>query len=843
MSSPIIPWLPSNIPAEIQQELNRRKTARGLNFTSNTVASWDKDTGDWNKYKGPMSAWARVCSNGWGVPTPDTAHLSFRNQKFDFPGMVLYSGEEFYTTYGFGGIINNARGQSILGWTPNGTPHSLVYDVSTSEYPIHVPTPNISKVEATIQKELYRRVNINWTCFSYKQLEYLTPYLLVPGISVIVEWGWNHFNPNSLLDLTDIDRLAQYWDDPYPLYTENILLSKGNYDVIFGIITNFEWSIEGNTIKGNTEITSKDRLYSGISTNSTAVKSNATREEPAKNINPEHSPEWFTNLRTLCGENFISSIVTLSKYRGDIESLNLGSSGGGVELKSLCQKLSRQGKESYWRGIFTGRDESNLKEREGVHQKDFDFVADTSKNVWVNMGFIVEIINSCVPIKSISDKKDHFFQVDVDDCPIGAHPNLISTNGSILLIPNKIAPKYNFNLITNVQSHFFDKSDYYTDNLRGIPEGYDKRMWYADYALSVAFRHGNTPKRDDLDKHINANRYGKRNTGKDGFEFPFTSPAQIGRLTVPSHHYGYFKDLYINLNAFKDIVTKTTKQDTYTSVYEKIFDALSSAVLGYWDFALVEGSSRDEGGMPAMKVVDNKMIAIRNNDDKPYYFNYGEADSIIQSISFKPALTTAMATRIIFSDQNNNKDYKTSISSDGDLLDYQFRDMILSRRDTKNESENLQDNNEDRKKAINESRTELQLLDSPPEGSLPMTINRDRSGKKIPPPEDVQHIRLALPNPEFLTMMLNDDDMDNNSRYVGVQPNITAEIRLLGIGGLRTFQMFFIRNLPKPYSEKNIVFRIVDIQQEIENNNWITVIRAGIIPLRGSIKRALGVDE
>jgi hypothetical protein len=333
------------------------------------------------------------------------------------------------------------------------------------------------------------------------------------------------------------------------------------------------------------------------------------------------------------------------------------------------------------------------------------------------------------------------------------------------------------------------------------------------------------------------------NTGKDGFEFPFVSPATIGKLTVPSLQYGYFKDLYINLNEFKNIVNNIGKDDSYVAIYEKIFEKLSSAVQGYWDFSLVEGSSRDGGGKPSMKVVDNKTIPLRNNDDKPYYFNYGEADSVIQSISFKPALSTAMATRIIFSEQNN-KDSKMSISSDGELLDYQFKDRILSLKDEKSESENLQDNNTDRKKAIDKTRSDLQSLHPPPDGSVPMTFNMSKKGKDINPyPEDKHHVRLVLPNSDFLTMMLNDDDMDYNSRYVGVQPNITAEVRLLGIGGLRTFQMFFIRNLPQPYSEKNIVFRIVDIQQEIENGTWITIVRAGIIPLRGSIKKALGVEE
>ena len=80
----------------------------------------------------------------------------------------------------------------------------------------------------------------------------------------MVEWGWNHYNPKSLVNISDRKVMRDLWDNSYPLYTNNIILSNGNYDVIYGIISNFNWSIEGNKIICTTEISSKDRLYSGM---------------------------------------------------------------------------------------------------------------------------------------------------------------------------------------------------------------------------------------------------------------------------------------------------------------------------------------------------------------------------------------------------------------------------------------------------------------------------------------------------------------------------------------------------------------------------------------------------
>ena len=77
--------------------------------------------------------------------------------------------------------------------------------------------------------------------------------------------------------------------------------------------------------------------------------------------------------------------------------------------------------------------------------------------------------------------------------------------------------------------------------------------------------------------------------------------------------------------------------------------------------------------------------------------------------------------------------------------------------------------------------------------------------------------------------MINDGDFDNNPRYCAVQPNFFIEITLQGIGGLRTFQYFTVRNLPEPYSDRNVIFRITDVTQTLEAGSWETTIRCTTI--------------
>ena len=123
----------------------------------------------------------------------------------------------------------------------------------------------------------------------------------------------------------------------------------------------------------------------------------------------------------------------------------------------------------------------------------------------------------------------------------------------------------------------------------------------------------------------------------------------------------------------------------------------------------------------------------------------------------------------------------------------------------------------------------LQQADSPHSDSYQIT-------------SDQNVYRLALPAPSIQQLLLDDSDEDNNPKYTGIMPGIQATFTIQGIGGLRTFMMFLVRNLPEPYSEQNIVFRIVNIEETVEASKWITTITAGVIPLRGFIKSRLGIS-
>lgn len=864
MPAPIIFWSPSNIPIEIQSELERRRVNRSFSFVSNQTANWDKNTGDWNTYRGPMVSWVRVCSNGYGPRHKDTTK--------DKPRFVLYGGKGFYETYGFSKPVSTNPRQQVVGYTPEGQQHVIENTLLTpgnDNFPIHVGTPEISRIEVIVQKELFRRATIEWVCFSWKQLEYLTPYFLVPGnVTVMVEWGWNHFNPSSLVPLYDVSTMKELWNNSYPLYTENILRSKGNYDVVYGIVSNFNWSIEGTRIICSTEITSKDRLYAGISPNSalTVRDDNAKKNDEPAGI--------FQSLKEFVAKDDTAKIIrSLANSKEPLaEITKLGTHnphyliwrdiihsliyGGNVEM--ISRRLA------YVHGVFSGRPKEFYSDFGTPQPGDFDVSVedkDTTK-LWINMGLIVEILNHFSKLPGGGGKP--MFTVDIMNSVIGGHPNMISCDPRVL-IPNYQAPKYHygaqgFNKFKSDKGLSVESPGYsdYADQFV-VPISLSQSGSLSNTVLGKTFYQtsmagGNSANkfcfRSDLDSVINMlrNKYAPKDpTTLGSWSFPASTNSQLGNSFyglpgnfVEKDFSGLLSNIYISYDAFKTAVqgaSSTGKEpEKFTEVYTNLLQLLMDASDGFWDLALVEAEN-------TLTIADRKYVGNQkiNGSDPMMVFDYYDADSIIKSIKFKPVLSDAVATRTMFGGVNN-QGAKYFFTDKDDLIDYVFKDAInfddkeRIQGDSKSDLEKMKT----AKQQIKDLVTSVQQINYN-DGSLQMTFTGPSTVYSKIPVGKKEIVKLTLSQPgagkQLLRMLLDDKDDENNNRYCAVQPNIVLELVLSGIGGIRTFQYFLVKNLPRPYDHKNIIFRVTDVQHTIESGNWETTIRARPLPLRPYIKR------
>ena len=856
--SPIIPWEPCNFPDSIQAELNRRKVNRSFVYVNENQGGWDNETGEWTKYRGPMSPWVRFCSNGVGRELDKNGDPLPTDQIKE--GFVFSGGKNFYNGYGFVKSTTSTP-DSIIGYLPDGVQtHTILNDLQTSNYPIHMPVPEIEKINVTIQKELYRRATIEWVCFSKAQLEYMTPYFLVPGLSCILEWGWNHYDPSSLLNLTDITRLKELNNNPYPLYTKHILKSKGNYDVLMGRITNFEWTAEGNKFKCKTEITSQDRIYAGLALDASSENKTGDVEGKPKDVKPFGSLIDFIDKK-------------LSLFRG-VATAPGGDPENITELAGIVRYIKKHfpnpplkssPNASTWKdyvyGVFYGRDKEDTTDPslDDAKEKDFDRKKDSGAT-FLNLGLVMEIINFHIKDVTSFDKKAEIFRVDIDDVVINAHPNLISGDGSVLLIPNAEAPKYCSGTYgTRIQRDYLSHGVWFDPKKREAhqkevekwtkeiedsaylnnatnPEivitdyaSAKKKQQLADYRVFKICGQTTTAKRDNLDELINRVRYENTVNNRLAFAFPFAFNRMpvAGSKPYPARYSGYLKDLYINIDHLKKLVISDFK--TYIQLVEKLLSDISDAAGGFWDFRLVSGTGSEDqpsGEAATMKIVDYRFMNTANTGT-PFTFDYFDANSLLMGIGFKPTLSDAQAIRTIYAKTNHPDKNVTVVNGTNELLDYKFRDRLAKDED---------DKTRDLPPAPTEEfltiMRDLQRID-PCDGACQMTMKV--RGKIV-----VR--RLALPFASVvLKLLLDDGDEEYNPKYTGIMPGIQATFTIQGIGGLRTFMMFLVRNLPEPYSENNIIFRIVDVQESIESGKWTTTITAGVIPLREHIKERLGI--
>jgi len=417
------PWEAGPFEKWVVDELDFRK-----NSLSTGIQGQFK--GDMSQYAGPRKAWTRVFSNGM-VEYPDgTANLISDND--NEWGLVFASGDGFFNRYGIDGKSPYGLSKQMYGYNCKLQPKYI----ESSTRP-NIPDPGIISIETEIQKSWFAKAKINWICHSIEQLKAITPYFLTPLQTVIVEFGWNTFNQQSLINLSDFNQIIDIWDNHYNRYSEYVPKSKGNYEFLIGQVVNFEYTINDNIITGMTEVASRQLLYSGFRKDSqeNVVKGKIIDKDGKLN---DKETEFRTKYKTMV-DTFVNS-VTATDNQGNSQS-GLNEDFAKI-LKSNAGYVKKYGAkfENLPDHIFSGRNKQVIK-----YSAERDFDAKNKKGpdfTWITMDLLVDVLNGMKNIGDVKDYTQYFFDLNIDDITIGAHDNLISTKKTVL-IPNSKAPKLN----------------------------------------------------------------------------------------------------------------------------------------------------------------------------------------------------------------------------------------------------------------------------------------------------------------------------------------------------------------------------------------------------------------
>ena len=656
------PWAPNPIPDWIIKEFRRRQNDIGFEYPAAAGSVTWGDDGNWQNYKGPLTPWVRVFSNGTGKA----------DGKSNYPeksGFILQGGYGFDKSYGTtlnGSTLSN---KNVLGYDAEGNEHTLdlLSDGNVVSFPNSLsndkravqkflPVPGITSIDAVIQKERIRKITINWKCYGYAQLEYMTPYFLSPKISAFVEFGWNHFNPASLLDLRNtgdnLKKLSELFTvSGSVLYNKNIRESYGLYDVTMGIVSGFDFSSQdGITFDCKTEILSKHANYSGVLVNGGTKTESDDKQTNVQSSFAAYLEKRVTKLPSCIkqGKNFFEKLDIDDAISGSFIVKDFYMDGG---VRKVEDRFFAGRKKEYG-------DASSMK---GKSKYDWDY--SDQKDIWVTFGFLVELANlffkQPIGINKNDIKPFDLYEIETSDVVIGAHPNLISCDGNVLLIPNAKAPKFNAGIYypqpedpedNDYQKQYnfgnssifssmpekkivdYNKLDPYDRTVAKILRTGTQVRQKSERSISNLFVKTDTDVstgtggaifRDNLDEIINRFRYNnyvgndssivtqvngaaikaKKTTEQKGSKsFPrWNSNEPVSGK--PAGYWGNLNDLYVNV---KVIIECAKSADTVENFYNALLQKINNAAGKIWDLAVIEDDSK-------LKIIDKKFVEYDDN--------------------------------------------------------------------------------------------------------------------------------------------------------------------------------------------------------------------------------------
>lgn len=786
----VVPWGLHPLPKWVVTELENRSKEYGQNPVS---------INDSTVYSGPRTAWARFFSNGVSKH-PLAANLD---------GFVLGGVYGFKDSYGF-----NDENLTTIGVDAKGDPHRIPNDRSQvlgvdnaqktrMDFP-HRPPPSLESVSVetggTSQTfpGLCRKITIKWKCYSLAQLNYLIPYFLTPRITCVVEWGWNHYNPISLVDLTDLDWINQMFIDPSYTLTW-IKESKGNYDAGLGFIVDYGYSVnEDGSYDCSTTILNANRLIEGEQ-----VNDKQTFKKKGESAIPVKGFKEFIEKNLSSIDSDKSEYVKLRKKYEIGEKVIDKETGKVIKIRD------------------------NINERVFRISSGFLGLGSNTDGFWIRMDLLQDILNSFFQITMKGQKEADIRKFDISEVRMVANPLLKSSDPNVL-VPNQYAPRFTYQETSNVEpSPRFENNIFeqlFSEKLNTISK---------EYPISNKF--------DNLKEAINP----------FGNSFPVYAPKRItnddGDLTqaLESGYWGELKDLFINVDYFKDIVKNN---DSLLRILEQLLQGINESLCQICQLRLIPA----QYGNSIYSVYDENLpgITLAKDATNVAKITLGAIGSAyMKSAKFDVKISQEMMNQLVFQSANPEEDpdgsttakttkanpivsrysagdrlylkgelKKTAESEDLTGLSPEERAQAERERAAEEEAEKAR-KVEEQNQAEEERKKKEQARSEKNKDGFWIYYGSNKTYIICEKTKDFMNYVLTLPNKKSPYL--------NN----GIMPNTKLTIELQGISGIDYLSQFVIDHAPEAYSFESAIWQVSDITQNVEDKNWTTTIVAQPRPL------------
>lgn len=751
----VVPWGLHPVPDFVRNTLKKRAKS----YAWHSINAADTEA--------VRTAWARVCSNG-----KVAEHGNLDGFILNGPNTNTISGQiGFDEQFGFG-----ADGKQIIGRDVNNIPHTL----TPITFP-HRPPPAMLSIETEFYGAgssfpgLCKKATVKWKCFSMEQLEYITPYFLSLGVTAVIEWGWNNFSVESLLDLRDSNKLLEMFAGGKSYY-ERISASGGDYDCHVGRVIDYGYTMDN---QGN---------YEGY----TVV------------VNPSFMLEGV-NIKDQTG-------ITVS---------NRAAASAKEFIKNKFDNLVSEtddifyGKESVlWRAIHKNK---------WIFKKPREKYPEIEPNVkfWINMRAIQAIFNLFGSIRYTTGANNLVFRFS--NTKIGAHPLIKavcagSDNKNVnVLIPNANAPRLMRKMANPSRNSLKTIVNSTMDNqFKSTAESLSTALGALEFTDDV----------DNLQYIIGSKNPFPMLVGgglvadEDPSVFGPSKKSPSGVVdTVYAcarpGYWGFLGDIYISNNLVK---TAFEQNDTLQRTLEYILGEISSAGSNFWEFRVIPDGPSD------ITVFDTSFCPVSTGKDcnsaNIVNFEIGRTeDSCFTEYGMNVQMKQEMATQTLLGN-NSAVDAKGKIA----VSRFMSGDRLYK---TPGSFEYAVEETSDEKK----SRTAGEVKKAKQTAKDNAARETDKGFVILQQGDDKYY--LVEKNPEIMKKIVALGERGDSSKTLStpMMPGTEFTFDCQGISGFAFLGMFTLSAVPKPYNNKNAVFQIDGVKNIISENNWKTSITAKVRPL------------
>jgi len=575
------------------------------------------------------------------------------------------------------------------------------------ENPTKRPIAGIKSIDVSFKGGMraHREATVYWTCWSFEDINRLTPHFLDIGKTVFLEWGWvynkeSFRNLPTFIDSNGIKRTA------FKNYIDEVLDASGDYDMLTGTIKNFEFTTRSDGgFDCQTILSSVGVSIIDAPTPAAEVDDKTAGIDTKGEKDPKKLKKLYEEAQSKTETLLIKPTLTLKVLLGTPEN-HARSPFDEFILKQLKAKKPENILDYTWTLKHEKEEKVEIEEIKRIRWDEDKYITITTPKskgkeftdeVWVRWGWFEDnILSKFLSLCSDEDFITEFRSIEPSDVPTGP-------NGE------KIHRQKTPDLKTGKRRYF-----YYVKNETG-----KKGTRFADDIMRNAHYESSRIRNSKFLETIEPKRYilpGQFHPQEndEGKTFPDITLAGDEKLllkfakvvnekfsrfrTEPEMRTGYLRNMLINTKILdKAFGTGAVAEAVSISEgIEQLFTEINQTIPNYWRFTL----EQDQVETHRVKIIDSSHTKIDFDQPLPpqrtdfdenrygiFFFPVWGHNSIVKNQNITSKVADGLALMAMYGASIEKYKYPNGVSGVGDKAGLLVG--ALSNKDGDKRNENL----------------------------------------------------------------------------------------------------------------------------------------------------------